>query len=219
MLHPSREICPTTSRLTGDDSSARACASCFGRWVNAVQPLERAAKELGAMDSALSPPRRWPPMTFLRPPGALPEPQFRDMCSRCGACVKVCPAQCIKLDAGGVVAGGVPYIEPEIMPCVVCEGLRCMHECPTGALAPLLLSEIRMGTAIWHQHTCLRSQAQPCTICIDQCPLGAAAIELLHGKIRVITEGCIGCGVCQHACPTSPKSIVVLPPMENSTRT
>ena len=35
---------------------------------------------------------------FLRPPGALDESAFAQTCSRCGDCVRVCPAQCIVID-------------------------------------------------------------------------------------------------------------------------
>jgi NAD-dependent dihydropyrimidine dehydrogenase PreA subunit len=31
------------------------------------------------------------------------------------------------------------------------------------------------------------------------------------GKVQVIESGCTGCGVCQHDCPTSPKSITITP--------
>ena len=68
-----------------------------------------------------------------------------------------------------------------------------------------------MGTAVWRSSSCLRSTGDSCTICIDKCPLGSAAIELKSGRVAVKPLGCIGCGVCQQECPTSPKSIVVIP--------
>ena len=37
------------------------------------------------------------------------------------------------------------------------------------------------------------------------------AIGLRGNYVHVKTEGCIGCGVCQNRCPTTPKSIVVRP--------
>lgn len=201
----------------------------------AVKPFERVAHQIGQLDPPEPTYRPPPPATspygaspysaeslqgfvdepvvtdWVRPPGALPESAFHDTCSRCGTCVNVCPVQCIKIDPNCIKGEGVPYIDVEAQPCVLCEGLRCMQSCPSGALVPTLLADIDMGTAVWNEQACLRSQGQHCTLCVDHCPVGMAALELIEGKIVVKEEGCTGCGVCQHACPTMPKSIIVTP--------
>jgi MauM/NapG family ferredoxin protein len=193
----------------------------------AVEPLHRVADELGKLESigatehhdlADAPP---PPAmqsdshavgdAWLRPPGALQENLFLETCSRCAKCVEVCPAQCIKLDPERTVAGGAPYIDVDTMPCVLCTGLECMHYCPTGALARTPLHDIDMGTAVWHEERCVRSHGEPCTMCVDHCPLGTTALELANDRIVVHEDGCTGCGVCQNNCPTTPKSITVTP--------
>jgi MauM/NapG family ferredoxin protein len=204
----------------------------------AVDPIHRVATELGNLDpvpaepAAASPP---PPMTqsrgsfygssspvpespaatdamnWLRPPGALPEPQFLSTCSRCAKCADVCPVQCIKIDPDRTRADGAPYIEADANPCVLCTGLECMHHCPTGALVPTPLAEIDMGTAVWHEYQCVRSHGEECTMCVDHCPVGSAALELDGDRVVVHEDGCVGCGVCQNNCPTDPKSITVTP--------
>ena len=135
---------------------------------------------------------------------------FRETCSRCRKCVEVCPVQCIKIDSTGERGNGAPYIASEERSCVVCEGLLCMYECPTGALSPIPLADIDMGTALWNESICVRSKGEDCKICVDVCPIGEMAIKLSDGKVQVIEQGCIGCGVCQQRCPTEPKSIIVL---------
>jgi ferredoxin-type protein NapG len=183
------------------------------RQISSMDDESAAAKAVAPKSSGAKPaPTIRPTMdVWLRPPGALPERQFRETCSRCGECERVCPAQCIKIDPAGTKGAGAPYIEVDSMPCVMCDGLLCMHNCPSGALVPTPIGEIDMGTAAWHEPTCARSSGENCTICVDQCPIGEVAIQLRDGKIHVIEDGCTGCGVCQHACPTNPKSITVTP--------
>jgi len=185
----------------------------------AVEPIHRVATELGNLDPSPPVPRTVPiqsppaePTTnLLRPPGALPEEQFLSQCSRCAKCAEVCPAQCIKLDPDGNRANGAPYIEVDAMPCVLCTGLECMHHCPSGALLPTPLANIDMGTAVWHEQLCVRSHGEACTMCVDHCPVGTVALELVDNRIVVHEDGCTGCGVCQNSCPTDPKSITVTP--------
>jgi len=178
----------------------------------AIEPLNEVARQFSEMDlSATTPLKSHAPKQTVwhRPPGALEGKNFTDVCSRCGECVKVCPAQCIKIDTTAEKGEGAPYIEPNDMPCVMCEGLLCMHTCPTGALRPIPIQDIDMGTARWREETCVRTIGENCTICVDQCPMGTAALELNGNRVVVKEDGCTGCGVCQHYCPTSPKSIVV----------
>ena len=182
----------------------------FKPLARSVEPLQRVAEQLGALDQPIEPAR--PVRHWLRPPGSVPEEQFRTQCSRCGDCVRACPAKCIKIDWSSDRGEGVPYIDADEMSCVLCTHLACMHTCPTGALQPTMVDFVDMGVAVWHESTCLRSAGQDCTICVDECPVGARALVVddRTGGVNV-REGCTGCGVCQHVCPTTPKSITILP--------
>jgi ferredoxin-type protein NapG len=193
---------------------------------NATEPIERALKEFEALQSPAEPrvsrprpgsPSPTPLRVFLRPPGALAEQDFLNTCSRCGTCVSVCPAQAIKLDVAGGAAGGAPFVVAAEMPCVVCDGLHCMHNCPSGALRFTPVAEIDMGTAIWHEERCIRSRGEDCRICVERCPLGEAAIRLNGNRVEVIEQGCVGCGVCEHECPTDPVKAITIAPRPSST--
>ena len=150
----------------------------------------------------------------LRPPGAIEEPQFIDTCYRCGACREECPADAIfPLGKGEGDAAGTPAIHADRAACVICDGLKCTEGCPSGALQPVRdYREIRMGVAEVYEPNCVRTRGEACTLCVDRCPLGRTAIGFgSDGPPTVLTPGCVGCGVCQLYCPTSPKAIVVRP--------
>jgi ferredoxin-type protein NapG len=149
----------------------------------------------------------------FRPPGALPEAEFLDTCSRCGKCVESCPADAIQpTQSSQPKLAGTPYIDPDAQPCVVCDSLACMQVCPSGALQVLSVDNIKIGLAAVNDSTCLRTKGVDCRYCVDSCPLGEKAIRLdPQGRVEVISAGCVGCGVCQYECPTGPKSIVIQP--------
>lgn len=195
--------------------------------LSAIDPMTRMARELGKLESGnpglrntsdpgvgsqnpASQPLPWN-TPWIRPPGALPDASFVATCTRGGECVEACPAQCIKIDPTRTTALGAPFISIDTMPCVLCAELKCMQVCPSGALVPTPLDQIDMGTALWRESSCLRHDGQDCRICIDDCPIGEMAIILQDGKVRVIADGCTGCGICQNHCPTTPKSITVIP--------
>lgn len=174
---------------------------------------EAAVRAVGPLADYLAS-RLDPPETaiWLRPPGAIDETRFLEACRRCGACVDICPADAIYLIRGQSDAiDGTPAITPGVAPCVVCDGLQCTTVCPSGALLALTdASEIRMGLAAVDADRCLRATGEDCTLCVDRCPLGPVAIRFGgDGPPEVLGAGCVGCGVCQHACPPEPEAVVV----------
>jgi ferredoxin len=62
----------------------------------------------------------------VRPPGALPEFMFRDLCTACGDCVAVCPVQALVFDSAHM-----PALDTAAL-CLSC-GL-CADICSHGAL-------------------------------------------------------------------------------------
>lgn len=194
-----------------------------------LDAVEQATQQLTDRLAALDPAARAPagdPLRpsrppYLRPPGALPQPALAQTCSQCGLCVKACPAQCIQLDPDPAgVADHLPYIVPRQSPCVVCDDLACMKACPTGALQPLTqASDIRMGFAVMDHRLCLRGpqgyspggNGEDCRVCVNQCPLGGSALGIDDAGRVQVRAGCIGCGVCERACPTEPAAIFVVP--------
>ncbi len=156
------------------------------------------------------PPKRSAP---LRPPGMLHEQLLVEACIRCGKCVEVCPANAIfPLGEDWGRAAGTPAIDARKQPCVLCTGLQCTHVCPSGALLPTYVNrDVVMGTAVLDAATCVAHHGERCVVCQKQCPMPGAIEIDPDGKVRVVDDKCVGCGLCEHVCPTEPQSIRVVP--------
>ena len=152
-----------------------------------------------------------------RPPGALTEVAFLLACTRCGDCVKACPAHAIlQLDDRAGVAAGTPFLDVNShRPCVSCKDAPCMPACPAGALQVVPIAEAVLGTAIVDRELCTSWNGEGrCRSCFDACPFQWDAIlqDEAH-RPYVDPRHCTGCGMCRAACPVSPKAITVrLPP-------
>lgn len=87
----------------------------------------------------------------LRPPMAVSEKAFMDLCLKCGQCLQVCPYNSILLfDDNHGYLGGTPYINPYFRGCYLCTLLPCVLACPSGALNDHFSSvdEVNMGKAV-----------------------------------------------------------------------
>lgn len=159
----------------------------------------------------------------VRPPGSVPEPEFLEMCIRCGECFKVCPNNVLQVQGfdQGLEGLWTPVVRADWAGCESsCNA--CGQVCPTGAIRALPLEEkrhARMGLAIVNQATCLPiAGKEACDLCVQECiAAGYEAIEYEQVGTEVDAEGqpiegtgflapvvledkCVGCGLCQTRC-------------------
>jgi ferredoxin-type protein NapG len=155
---------------------------------------------------------------LLRPPGAISERDFLQVCTRCDKCIHACPKDAI-LKAPktfGMLVIGSPYIDPIKNPCVMCDGLPCIPACPEGALLPVASpADVRMGYAILDQGRCQAyGENSFCQQCVIDCPI-PGAITQKDNKPIIHKNICTGCGVCVNSCNTVniPVAIKIKPQM------
>jgi ferredoxin len=130
-------------------------------------------------------------------------------CLHCGQCAQICPFACITLRTGfNPLLSGTPQIDPRVAPCQLC--MRCSMSCPSGALQNVAPEEAAMGHASLDRKLCHTWEGFIiCRSCFERCPLKGRAIVLEQGIYPVVTEYCVGCGICEHVCPQ--KAIVTIP--------
>lgn len=158
---------------------------------------------------------------LIRPPGALPEKNFLQLCQRCGLCMKACPTNAINptLAEAGMAGFWTPHL---IMTLGYCEYTctLCSSVCPTGAIREISAKEkierpIKIGVAYVDRGRCLPwSGNGPCIVCQELCPTSPKAIYLrkevvpgpdhvpMPGNVPYVDlKGCVGCGICENKCP------------------
>jgi ferredoxin-type protein NapG len=134
---------------------------------------------------------------WLRPPGAVEEPTFLDRCTKCNDCVQACPPHAIVVHP----SDGTPVLYAEQSPCLLCEDFPCILACGTEALLPVRgIDQVRMGVAAISHRLCTAGQG--CHACVSRCPTDALAMDFESLTLRVVTEACVGCGMCEMVCKT-----------------
>ncbi|RME27869.1 MAG: 4Fe-4S dicluster domain-containing protein [Deltaproteobacteria bacterium] len=158
---------------------------------------------------------------LIRPPGALPEPEFLARCTRCGECMRACLTNTIQPDwyRAGFEGLWAPHLAMRHAACEQTCNV-CGLVCPTGAIRPLSLKEkqhAKIGTAVIKRDRCLPwSQDHRCLICDEQCPYNA--IVFRHDERHTVglpvvnPKRCNGCGQCEDKCPVIGESAIVVVP-------
>lgn len=137
-----------------------------------------------------------------RPPWAIAEHAFVQICDRCGDCVDACPEQVLVYGRGDY-----PEIDFSRGGCTFCG--KCVDACERGGLQAGAPHPWRSRAFI--AATCRANRGTPCTRCGDTCPAGAIGFrpQVGHAAAVPILEEmlCTGCGACVSACPAAAISV------------
>lgn len=168
---------------------------------------------LAAIEKKKMPERVMP----LMPPGSVSRESFLKRCVNCQLCVQACP--------NGVLRPSTrleSFMQPEMsFELGYCrpECNACSRVCPAGAIKPITVEEktvIQVGRAKWIGMNCVPlNQNIECGNCASHCPTGAITMvaydpdDSNSPKVPFIDEErCIGCGACEHVCPSRPFSAI-----------
>jgi len=155
------------------------------------------------------------------PPGAMTIAHFVSACTACQLCVSACPTQVLQPSFLQYGLRGVmqPTMDYHTNYCNF-ECVLCADVCPTGAIQPIAVEDkklTQLGKAKFIKENCIvYTDETACGACSEHCPTKAVNMvpyfSLKKDNLtipEVEDKICIGCGACEYACPTDPKSIYV----------
>ena len=131
----------------------------------------------------------------IRPPWAKTEAQFTDLCSRCGACITVCPESIIVIGSGKF-----PVVDFQQGECSFCR--QCVEACQNNAFDTNKQQPWHITVAI--KDNCLSKIGVICQLCAEVCEQNVISFSLQMGgvpNIKLNTDKCTGCGGCVSVCP------------------
>lgn len=145
----------------------------------------------------------------LKPAGAHSLKNFQEKCVGCQLCVQVCPNNVLRPSVRLK-----DFMQPEMAFdkgfCTI-DCTRCSQVCPAGAITPITPETklyTHIGEAVWHKDRCLAAtEGVNCTACYRHCPTRAISrVRNDEGAMIPVVDtfACMGCGACEHVCPSRP---------------
>jgi len=146
----------------------------------------------------------------LRPPWAIAESLFTEICTNCGECISHCPTHIIK-----PARANFPVIDFSSGECLFCE--QCVDVCKPQALLKARQEAPWAIKASIDEAVCITYQGVECRSCYDPCEARAIHMPPRLGGISIPvlnSDNCSGCGACFAICPVQAITMKNLPPIQ-----
>jgi polyferredoxin len=191
--------------------------------VAAIARLQADTKIVDGGLAAIEDKKPYQRQTPVCPPGAVSLRNLQQKCTGCLLCVSACPNNVLR-PSTGLLHFMQPTLSYEYNHCRP-ECHACSDVCPAGAILPLgttheekmaRKSSLKIGRAVWIADNCVPlTDGVNCGNCAVHCPAGAIKMvpsnpdDRKSVRIPVVDEErCIGCGACEHLCPSRPYSAI-----------
>lgn len=224
--HPRKEVAETGNRKVSEeqiDDARRSFLTVTSLFATTALLKAQEKKVDGGL--ALIEDKKIPDRTTpLTPPGSLSVRNFMTHCTACQLCVSVCTNHVLRPSSSlsRMMQPEMSYERGYCRP----ECTKCAEVCPAGAIRPVTTADksaIQIGHAVYVYENCVvNTDGVECGNCARHCPTGAIQmVASIAGdpdspKLPVVNaERCIGCGACEHLCPSRPFSAIYVEGHQN----
>lgn len=217
----SKPSSPKTENQEGATSRRTFIATAVA--VTAAAKLKAEEKTVDGVLGEIEDKKRYSRQTPICPPGAESLKNLQQHCTGCQLCVSACPNSVLhpSADLLHYLQPTLSYENGHCRP----ECHACSDVCPAGAIKLLgktheekmaRKANLKIGRAVWIADNCVPlTDGNQCGNCARHCPTGAITMipsnpeDPRSIKIpSVDEERCIGCGACEHLCPSRPFSAI-----------
>ncbi len=156
----------------------------------------------------------------VTPPGSQSIRHFSNLCTACHLCVSACPTQVLYPSFLGYGLAGIfqPKMNYDASYCNY-ECTLCSQICPSGAILPVDVDTkklVQIGKSILVKDDCVVvAKKKDCAACSEHCPTKAVHMVPYEGNLKIPeinNDICVGCGACEHTCPTTPRKAIYVTP-------
>ena len=222
-----RRVAPGEAKESKEEGVGRRAFVATTAVVLSSAALKAQEKKLDGGLADLIPKKAPERTTRITPFGSKSVKDFYNRCTACQLCVSACPNDVLRpsSDLTHFMQPEMSYERGYCRP----ECVKCSEVCPAGAIERITPEEktaLHIGVASVQRDLCIvERDGVNCGNCARHCPAGAIIMVPKNPDdpdsllIPTVNESlCIGCGACEHLCPSNPISAIRVNGLETHIR-